>query len=126
MARMFRIVVLVLVLWDLQCANGTERTKVTSSTDTMVILGEDKREPEPNEFNPAEYVTGGRKREISSDSFLYYGAFNMLIDGKRLEGVGVEPDIEVPFDIRFTAGKDIQLQRAKDEIVQLIEALQNS
>ncbi|MHC4426479.1 MAG: S41 family peptidase [Planctomycetota bacterium] len=74
----------------------------------------------------AGYVTGGRKREISSDSFLYYGAFNMLIDGKRLEGVGVEPDIEVPFDIRFAAGKDIQLERAKDEIVQLIEALQNS
>ena len=70
----------------------------------------------------AGYVTGGRKKEISSDSFLYYGACNMLIDGKRLEGVGVEPDIEVPFDIRFAAGKDIQLERAKDEIVQLIEA----
>jgi len=70
----------------------------------------------------AGYVTGGRKRDISSDSFLYYGAFKMLIDGKRLEGVGVEPDIEVPFDIRFAAGKDIQLKRAKDEMVRLIEA----
>lgn len=70
----------------------------------------------------AGYVTGGKKRKISSDSFLYYGAFDMLIDGKHLEGVGVEPDIEVPFDIRFTAGKDIQLEKAKDEIVQLIEA----
>ena len=46
----------------------------------------------------------------------------MLIDGKLLEGVGVEPDIEVPFDIRFAAGKDIQLERAKKEIVRLIEA----
>ncbi|MGB2864989.1 MAG: S41 family peptidase [Sedimentisphaerales bacterium] len=70
----------------------------------------------------AGYVTGGRKKDISSDSFLYYGAANLLIDGKCLEGVGVEPDIEVPFDIRFAAGKDIQLERAKDEIVQLIEA----
>ncbi|HCO97004.1 MAG TPA: hypothetical protein DIU00_24205 [Phycisphaerales bacterium] len=70
----------------------------------------------------AGYVTGGRKRDISSDSFLYYGAFKMLIDGKRLEGVGVEPDIEVPFDIRFAAGEDIQLKRAKDEMVRLIEA----
>jgi carboxyl-terminal processing protease len=70
----------------------------------------------------AGYVVGGRKKEISSDSFLYYGACDMLIDGMRLEGVGVEPDIEVPFDIRFAAGKDIQLQRAKDEIVRLIEA----
>jgi carboxyl-terminal processing protease len=47
----------------------------------------------------------------------------MLIDGKRLEGVGVEPDIEVPFDIRYAAGRDIQLQRAEDEIVRLIEAM---
>lgn len=70
----------------------------------------------------AGYVTGGNKREISLDSFLYYAGFNMFIDGKRLEGVGVEPDIEVPFDIRFAAGKDIQLQRAKDEMVRLIEA----
>ena len=70
----------------------------------------------------AGYVMGGRKKDISSDSFLYYGACDMLIDGKRLEGVGVEPDIEVPFDIRFAAGKDIQLQQAKDEIVRLIEA----
>jgi len=27
---------------------------------------------------------------------------------------------EVPFDIRFAAGKDIQLERAKDEMVRLI------
>ena len=46
----------------------------------------------------------------------------IVIDGMRLEGVGVEPDIEVPFDIRFAAGKDIQLERAKDEIVRLIES----
>jgi len=69
----------------------------------------------------AGYVTGGRKKEISSDSFLYYGACDMLIDGKRLEGVGVEPDIEAAFDIRFAAGKDIQLKRAKDEMVRLIK-----
>jgi carboxyl-terminal processing protease len=70
----------------------------------------------------AGYVVGGRKKEISSDSFLFYGACDMLIDGKRLEGVGVEPDIEVAFDIRFAAGEDIQLQRAKEEMVRLIEA----
>ena len=70
----------------------------------------------------AGYVTGGQKREISSDSLLFYGSSWMLIDGRCLEGVGVEPDIEVPFDIRFAAGKDIQLQRAKNEMVRLIEA----
>jgi carboxyl-terminal processing protease len=69
----------------------------------------------------AGFVTGGNKRHISKDSFLYYGACMKVIDGKRLEGVGVEPDIEVPFDIRFAAGKDIQLEGAKDEMARLID-----
>ena len=46
-----------------------------------------------------------------------------IIDGKQLEGIGVKPDIEVPFDIRFAGGRDIQLERAKDEMVRLIETL---
>ena len=54
MARMFRFVVLVLVFWNSQYASGTERAKITSSTETRVILEEDKREPENNEFSPAE------------------------------------------------------------------------
>jgi carboxyl-terminal processing protease len=36
------------------------------------------------------------------------------VDGERLEGVGVEPDIEVPFDFRYAAGNDPQLARALD------------
>jgi carboxyl-terminal processing protease len=47
----------------------------------------------------------------------------ITIDGKRLEGVGVEPDIRVPFDIRFAAGRDVQLERAKQKMVRLIEAM---
>ncbi len=70
----------------------------------------------------AGYVTGGNKRQISEESFLYYCAYMMVVDGKPLEGVGVEPDIEVPFDVRFAAGRDVQLERAKDEIVKLIES----
>ena len=45
-----------------------------------------------------------------------------VVDGKRLEGIGVEPDIEVPFDIRFAGGRDVQLEQAKDEMVKLIGA----
>ena len=54
---------------------------------------------------------------------LYYCHMMLHVDGKLIEGVGVEPDIEVPFDLRFAAGKDIQLERAKDEMVLLIETL---
>ena len=70
----------------------------------------------------AGFVSGGSWKRISRDSILYYCENMLFIDGKRLEGVGVEPDIEVPFDLRFATGKDLQLQRAKNEIVQLIEA----
>jgi carboxyl-terminal processing protease len=70
----------------------------------------------------AGYVCGGSYKRISEESLLLYGAAMLDIDGKRLEGVGVAPDIEVPFDIRFAGGKDIQLERAKDEMVKLIEA----
>lgn len=34
----------------------------------------------------AGYVAGGNKRQISEDSFLYYGGCMKIIDGKRLEG----------------------------------------
>jgi carboxyl-terminal processing protease len=103
----------VVVLINGGCRSGKEvLAYLFKKTGRGILIGE----------RTAGYVTGGRKKEISSDSFLYYGAFDMLIDGKRLEGVGVKPDIEVPFDIRFAAGKDVQLERAKDEMVRLIEA----
>jgi len=69
----------------------------------------------------AGYVAGGNKRQISEDSFLYYSGCMKIIDGIQLEGIGVKPDIEVPFDIRFSGDRDIQLERAKDEMVRLIE-----
>jgi len=84
-------------------------------TGRGVLLGE----------RTAGYVVGGRKKDISCESFLYYGAFRMTFDGKCLEGIGVEPDIKVPFDIRFAGGKDIQMERAKAEMVRLIEARDN-
>ena len=70
----------------------------------------------------AGYVCGGGYKRISEESMLLYCAGMVVVDGKRLEGVGVEPDIDVPFDIRFAEGKDIQLERAKDEMVRLIES----
>ncbi len=37
---------------------------------------------------------------------------DVLVDGQRLEGVGVAPTIEVPFDLLYAAGADAQLDRA--------------
>ena len=66
-------------------------------------------------------VSGGRLIRICDESVLYCCVSMITIDGKRLEGAGIEPDIEVPFDIRFAAGQDPQLDRAKEELVRLSE-----
>ena len=70
----------------------------------------------------AGFVSGGGLERISGDSLLLYCKWMKVVDGKRLEGIGVEPDIEVPFDIRFAGGRDVQLEQAKDEMVKLIGA----
>jgi len=40
-----------------------------------------------------------------------------VVDGERLEGVGVTPDHEVRFDIRYAKGVDPQLAAAVDILV---------
>ena len=63
-----------------------------------------------------------RPLRICAESLLYYCVAMMTIDGEAREGAGVSPDIGVPFDPRFAAGRDPQLGRAKDELVKVIEA----
>ncbi len=49
---------------------------------------------------------------IGDDGLLLLAIEDVLVDGQRLEGVGVTPTIEVPFDWRYAAGGDPQLDRA--------------
>ncbi|MBV9289501.1 MAG: PDZ domain-containing protein [Hyphomicrobiales bacterium] len=49
---------------------------------------------------------------IGDEGLLLLAVEDVLVDGKRLEGVGVEPTVEVAFDSRYAAGKDPQLERA--------------
>jgi carboxyl-terminal processing protease len=49
---------------------------------------------------------------LSDGSMLLLARSDARVDGERLEGVGVAPDIEVPFDFRYAAGNDAQLARA--------------
>jgi carboxyl-terminal processing protease len=49
---------------------------------------------------------------IGDDGLLLLAVEDVLVDGQRLEGVGVEPTIEVAFDSRYAAGGDPQLDRA--------------
>jgi carboxyl-terminal processing protease len=59
-------------------------------------------------------VTGGRAFILSDGSLLYLAVADVLVDGERLEGVGVEPDMLVPFEIPYAAGVDPQRRRAAD------------
>jgi len=46
------------------------------------------------------------------EGLLLLAVEDVLVDGRRLEGAGVEPTIEVAFDSRYAAGHDPQLDRA--------------
>ncbi len=49
---------------------------------------------------------------IGDEGLLLLAVEDVLVDGRRLEGVGVAPTIEAPFDPRYAAGSDPQLDRA--------------
>ncbi len=59
-------------------------------------------------------VVAGGPICLSDGSLLMLAQSEGRVDGVRLEGVGVSPDIEVPFDFRYAAGNDPQLTRALD------------
>ena len=49
---------------------------------------------------------------LSDGSLLILAVNDVAVDGERLEGKGVVPTIEVPFELPYAAGKDPQLNRA--------------
>ena len=57
-------------------------------------------------------VLYGRPYCLGDGSLLWLAVMDARMDGERLEGRGVEPDVAVPFDVRYAAGEDVQLERA--------------
>lgn len=62
----------------------------------------------------AGHTLGGRLFPLSNGDALFLAIQSSLIDGVNLEQVGVAPDIEVPFDVRYCAGRDTQLEKTID------------
>ncbi|MEA2778874.1 MAG: carboxyl-terminal processing protease [Rhodospirillaceae bacterium] len=60
----------------------------------------------------AKAVLGARAYLMSDDSLLVLAVADVVIDGRRLEGVGVEPTVAVPFRIEYANGSDPQLDKA--------------
>lgn len=65
-------------------------------------------------------VVSGRLNVLSDGSLLYVAVADVRVGNERLEGRGVAPDIEVPFDPAYAAGADPQLERALDAAADLI------
>lgn len=66
-------------------------------------------------------VTGGRAFIMPDDSLLYVAVADVYLDETvRLEGVGVTPDVVVPFAVEYAQGADPQKERA---IVTALEIL---
>lgn len=65
-------------------------------------------------------MTGGAPFLLPNGSLLYVAVADIAIEGRRLEGVGVAPDIAVPFSLPYGAGADPQLERAIKEARQLL------
>jgi carboxyl-terminal processing protease len=57
-------------------------------------------------------LLAGRAYLLSNGDLLLLAVADVSVDGERIEGRGVIPDITVPFDLRYAQGNDPQLARA--------------
>jgi carboxyl-terminal processing protease len=65
-------------------------------------------------------LLAGRAFLLSDGSLLLLAVSDVSVDGERLEGRGVEPTIDVPFDIPYAAGRDPQLDKAVEALSQAV------
>jgi carboxyl-terminal processing protease len=67
-------------------------------------------------------VLAGRAYLLSDGSLLLLAVADVLVDGRRLEGVGVMPTISVPFPLAYAQGRDPQLDRAVEVLSRAVGA----
>jgi carboxyl-terminal processing protease len=61
-------------------------------------------------------VLAARAFPLPDDSIFELAVADVVVDGKKLEANPVTPDIAVPFDIRYAAGADPQMDAALSEM----------
>jgi carboxyl-terminal processing protease len=66
-------------------------------------------------------VVAGSPFIMKDGSLLYLAVADVYVDGKRLEGEGVIPDLAVPFSIPYARGNDPQKERAIEVVLEKIE-----
>jgi carboxyl-terminal processing protease len=67
-------------------------------------------------------VLAGRAYLLSDDSLVLVAVADVLVDGRRLEGVGVMPTISVAFPLPYAQGQDPQLDRAVEVLSRAVGA----
>jgi carboxyl-terminal processing protease len=67
-------------------------------------------------------VLAGRPFLLSDGSLLFLAVEDVLVDGERLEGTGVTPDVPVAADLPYAEGRDPQLERALGLAVEQLKA----
>jgi carboxyl-terminal processing protease len=65
-------------------------------------------------------VVGGRPFLLKDGNLLYLAVVDVFVNGERLEGKGVTPDIEVPFRLEYSQGKDPQKEKAVEVLVEAV------
>jgi carboxyl-terminal processing protease len=95
----------VVVLVDAGTRSGKELvTRALQRRGRAVIAGE----------RSAGAVVAGQPFPLSDGSLLFLAMQDILVDGERLEGAGVTPDVLVPPELPYAEGRDPQLERALD------------
>ncbi len=59
-------------------------------------------------------VVAGKPFLLSDRSLLFLAVADVRVDGERLEGVGVSPDVTIADPLPYAAGRDLQLEAAID------------
>lgn len=71
-------------------------------------------------------VVGGRPFLLQDGNLLYLAVVDVFVNGERLEGKGVTPDIEVPSQLEYSQGKDPQKERAVEVLVEAVRNQERS
>ena len=66
-------------------------------------------------------VLAGRIFLLSNGDALYLAVRDIGVDGKRLEGKGVEPDIKLERSVQVVANEDPQLKKAVEKVGKMIK-----
>jgi carboxyl-terminal processing protease len=103
----------VAVLVDQGTRSGKEMvSRALQKHRRAVIVGE----------RSAGAVLAGQILPLSDGSLLYLAVQDILVDGERLEGAGVTPDVLVPPELPYAEGRDPQLERALDIAAESVKA----